>query len=139
MKEVHPDLQNFFTLYIEGKNQWKPNDQLKYIGITYHDTLQERDMLSIFQGNDITTKPIGIGLERIVTKAGPNEWAGLKVGDIISVNDYRNSFEPEGQKLKEGEIAKLRVKRNKEVIELEIKVKYGMKNQRNVLKWMNKK
>jgi len=140
-KEVHPDLQQFFSTYIEEKNQWKPNDQLNYIGISYHETLQESGMLSPLneKDNDIKIKPIGIGLERMVVKVGPNEWAGLKPGDIVNVNDYREAFEPIGQKRKEGEIAKLKVTRNKESITLDIKVKYGMSERKNVLKWMGKK
>ena len=141
VKEVHPDLQQFFSTYIEGKNQWKPNDQLNYIGISYHETLQESGMLSplIEKDNDITLKAIGIGLERLVVKVGPNEWAGLKPGDIVNVNDYRDAFEPNGQKRKEGEIVKLKVTRNKELITLDIKVKYGMRERKNVLKWMESK
>ena len=141
VKEVHPDLQNFFTLYVEGKNQWKPNDQLNYIGITYHDSLQESVLLSPFnpKDNDITLKAIGIGLEQLVVETGPNEWAGLKKGDIINLNDYRSAIEPNGQKLKEGEIAKLKVKRNNEVIILDVVVKYGMKEKKHVLRWMKNK
>ena len=141
VKEVHPDLQQFFSTYIEGKNQWKPNDQLNYIGISYHETLQESGMLSplIEKDNDITLKAIGIGLERLVVKVGPNEWAGLKPGDIVNVNDYRDAFEPNGQKRNEGEIAKLKVTRNKELITLDIKVKYGIRERKNVLKWMESK
>jgi predicted metalloprotease with PDZ domain len=141
VKEVHPDLQQFFSTYIEGKNQWKPNDQLNYIGISYHETLQESGMLSplIEKDNDITLKAIGIGMEQLVVKTGPNEWAGLKQGDIVNVNDYREAFEPNGQKRQEGEIVKLKVTRNKELITLDIKVKYGKKERKNVLKWMETK
>jgi predicted metalloprotease with PDZ domain len=142
VNEVHPDLQNFFTLYVEGKNQWKPNDQLNYLGIKYHDTLQEPGMLSPFnkKDNDITMKTNGLlGLEGQVVKTGPNEWAGLKAGDIINLNDYRKAVEPNGQKLKEGEIAKLKVKRNNEFITLDLVVKYGLKEKKNVLRWEEKK
>jgi predicted metalloprotease with PDZ domain len=142
VNEVHPDLQNFFTLYVEGKNQWKPNDQLNYLGIKYHDTLQEPGMLSPFnkKDNDITMKTNGLlGLEGQVVKTGPNEWAGLKAGDIINLNDYRKAVEPNGQKLKEGEIAKLKVKRNNEFITLDVVVKYGLKEKKNVLRWEEKK
>ena len=141
VKEVHPDLQQFFSTYIEGKNQWKPNDQLNYIGISYHETLQESGMLSplIEKDNDITLKAIGIGMEQLVVKTGPNEWAGLKQEDIVNVNDYREAFEPNGQKRQEGEIVKLKVTRNKELITLDIKVKYGKKERKNVLKWMETK
>jgi predicted metalloprotease with PDZ domain len=142
VNEVHPDLQNFFTLYVEGKNQWKPNDQLNYLGIKYHDTLQEPGMLSPFnkKDNDITMKTNGLlGLEGQVVKTGPNEWAGLKAEDIINLNDYRKAVEPNGQKLKEGEIAKLKVKRNNEFITLDVVVKYGLKEKKNVLRWEEKK
>jgi predicted metalloprotease with PDZ domain len=142
VNEVHPDLQNFFTLYVEGKNQWKPNDQLNYLGIKSHDTFQESSMLSPFneKDNDITMKTNGLlGLEGQVVKTGSNEWAGLKAGDIINLNDYRNSVEPNGQKLKEGEIAKLKVRRNNEFITLDVVVKYGLKEKKNVLRWEEKK
>ena len=142
VKEVHPDLQQFFSNYIEGKNQWKPNDQLNYVGISYYDSLQESVLLSPFNAkdNDITLKAIGgIGLEQLVVETGPNEWAGLKKGDIINLNDYRSAIEPNGQKLKEGEIAKLKVKRNNEVIILDVFVKYGMKEMKHVLRWMKNK
>ncbi len=89
--------------------------------------------------NDITLKAIGIGMEQLVVNIGPNEWAGLKPGDIVNVNDYREAFEPNGQKRKEGEIAQLKVTRNKEQITLDIKVKYGMSERKNVLKWMENK
>jgi hypothetical protein len=92
----------------------------------------------IEKDNDVKFKAIGIGLERLVVKVGPNEWAGLKPGDIINVNDYREAFEPNGQKRKEGEIAKLKVTRNKELITLDIKVKYGMRETKNTLRWMEK-
>jgi hypothetical protein len=92
----------------------------------------------IEKDNDITLKAIGIGLEQLVVKTGPNEWAGLKPGDIVNVNDYREAFEPNGEKLKESEIAKLKVKRSKEFITLDISVRYGMRERKNVLKWMDK-
>jgi predicted metalloprotease with PDZ domain len=138
VNEVHPDLQNFFTQYVEGKNQWKPNDQLNYVGITYHDSLQEQNMLSIFTDNDVKHKANGIGIEQVITNVGPNEWAGLKVGDIINISDYREAFEPNGVKLKEGELAKLRVKRGKEFVTLDIKAKYGLKTVKHALRWTGK-
>lgn len=137
VKEVHPDLQRFFDLYIEGKNQWKPNDQLNYIGIVYHDTLKENALLNPLSktDNDIEVRAIGVGLEQMVMKTGPSEWAGFKPGDVINVNDYREAFRPNNQDLKEGETAKLKVKRDKKTITLEIKVRYGLKTKTNALRW----
>jgi predicted metalloprotease with PDZ domain len=141
VKEVHPDLQLFFNNYIEGKNQWKPNDQLNYLGIGYYEVFKETAQLIPIDesDNDIKTKTIGIGLERMIVKSGPKEWAGFKPGDIVNVSDYRDAFEPNNQKLKEGEIAKLKVKRNNEYITLNIKVRYGLKEKKNVLRWTENK
>jgi hypothetical protein len=89
--------------------------------------------------NDIKTKSLGmIGLERTILKTGPKEWAGLKEGDIVSIVDYQAAFEPIGQKPKEGEIVKLKVKRNKEFIALDVVVKYGLKEKKNVLRAIEK-
>lgn len=141
VKEVHLDLQLFFNNYIEGKNQWKPNDQLNYLGIGYYEVFKETAQLIPIDesDNDIKTKTIGIGLERMIVKSGPKEWAGFKPGDIVNVSDYRDAFEPNNQKLKEGEIAKLKVKRNNEYITLNIKVRYGLKEKKNVLRWTENK
>jgi predicted metalloprotease with PDZ domain len=141
VKEVHPDLQQFFSAYIEGKNQWKPNDQLNYVSIIYYEVLKETSQLNPISksDNDIKAKTIGIGLERMIVKTGPKEWAGLKPGDIVNVSDYREAFEPASKKLKEGEIVKLRVKRNNEYITLNVNVKYGLKEKKNVLRWKENK
>lgn len=135
--EVHPDLKNFFDTYIEGRNQWEPNKQLDYIGIVYHDSLTEKGMLSpIAKGeNDVVTKPVGIGLEVMIVKTGPNEWAGLQAGDVVSVDDYRNAFRKDNKDAPEGAVVKLRVKRKEQDITLDIKVKYGDKKRKNALRW----
>lgn len=139
VKEVHPDLQTFFDAYISGKNQWQPNNQLNYVGIVYHESLTEQAMLVAVNetDNDIKIKTIGIGLELEVVKVGEKEWAGLKPGDVINVNDYVSAFEPNGQKLKEGEIAKLKIKRKKQTTVLDVPVKYGAKEKKNALRWIN--
>ena len=64
-----------------------------------------------------------------------------KFGAILSTNifGFNDDFEPNGQKLKEGEIAKLKVKRNNEFITLDVVVKYGMKEKKHVLRWMKNK
>jgi methionine aminopeptidase len=102
----------------------------------YYDSLEENSLLSVIEDNDIVAKPIGIGVEQVVAKVGPNEWAGLKVGDIINISDYREAFEPNNRKLQEGDIVKLRLKRDKEFVILDIKVKYGLKKKRHLLRWM---
>ncbi len=140
VKEVHPDLAQFFTLYIEGKTQIKPNDQLNYFGIAYHQSLSEMSVLNPLNkvDNDIQVSSVGLGFTVKVSKVGPKEWAGLKPGDIIEVADYRNIFDKPGQLPKEGTVVQLRVKRKEEYIALPITVRYGSKQKANVLRWMKK-
>ncbi len=140
VKEVHPDLAQFFALYIEGKTQLKPNDQLNYIGITYHESLSEMSVLNPLnkEDNDVKINRIGLGFTVEVSKVGKNEWAGLKPGDIVEMADYQNVFSKPGQLPKEGRIVQLRVKRKGEYISLPITVRYGLKQKTNVLRWMKK-
>lgn len=135
--EVHPDLQLFFDRYIEGRNQWQPDEYLKYIGIAYHDTLVENSFLNPLDSkdNDIKVKKLGIGLEQKVSKTGPREWAGLKKGDIVNAYDYRNAFKPDKKNIKAGETAKLRVKRNNRYVTLNIEARYGPKQMIHALRW----
>jgi hypothetical protein len=63
----------------------------------------------------------------------------LSADPIVNLNDYKIGFEPNGQKLKEGEIAKLKIKRNNEFINLDVVVKYGLKERKHVLQWEEKK
>lgn len=135
---VHPDLRTFFSTYIEGKNQWDPNKQLNYIGISYHDTLTARGMLAPLKKgeNDIEFKNPGIGLERVVVKTGSAEWAGFKPGDVINMEDYTNAFGSTVEH-KDGEIVPLKIKRNKADMVLKIPVKYGIKTKKNTLQWSN--
>lgn len=134
---VHPDLKQFFDNYIEGKQQWRPNDQLQYVGVQYFDTLTEKTVLSPIKekDNDVVFKTTMSGIARTVVKIGPNEWAGLKVGDEITINDYRETFEKTKNDLKEGDKTKLRIKRDNKMIDIEVPIKNGETKRYNCLRW----
>ncbi|MFN6039101.1 MAG: hypothetical protein ACK452_11590 [Bacteroidota bacterium] len=133
---INPEMRNFFSTYIEGKNQWKPNDQLGSMGIIYYDSLLVNAALSpLIEGeNDVKFKRINGGLVSKVEAVGSSEWAGLKIGDLIEYADYKNVFTND---LKDGEIIKLPVKRNGEKINLEVKIRFGPKIKRHILTMTN--
>ena len=81
VNEVHPDLQNFFTLYVEGKNQWKPNDQLNYLGIKHHDTFQESSMLSPFNEKDNDITILGTDIKLAICNQGTCPNMALRIED----------------------------------------------------------
>jgi hypothetical protein len=57
----------------------------------------------------------------------------------LDASDSIMNAQPQGGvKLKEGELAKLRVKRGKEFVTLDIKAKYGLKTVKHALRWTGK-
>lgn len=134
--EVHPDLKNFFSLYIEGKNQWKPNDQLSGMNLVFHDSLSEKSLLIpvVPSDNDVKVANSSTGLSTTVTKVGPNEWAGLKPGDVVDLLYLRDAVKVNGEYVKEGSEYKIKIKRNKQEMLLPVIAKYGMKKRKNVIR-----
>lgn len=130
---VHPDLRPFFTTYIEGKNQWKPNDQLGGMNVVYYDTLIEKGALSPLSPNenDVKIKMVNGGLIIKIESTGAAEWAGLQAGDMVEFTEYRKVFT---DKITEGSTVKLPIYRKGKKSELDIKVKFGPKKKAHVLR-----
>lgn len=135
--EVDPALKSFFDRYIEGKNQWQPNDQLTGMNIVYYDSLQEKGVLSPVSENenDIKTALISGGLKMVITKVGPAEWAGLQKGDEIDLIAFRDAYKKNGKNPDEGSVVEIEIKRKGKIIKHPVTVKYGLKTYRHVLKW----
>jgi len=133
-KEVDPALRHFFATYIEGRNPWQPNDQLKGMHLVYYEQLVDRGPLSPIdpEQNDIKRQITGLQLR--IKEAGKNEWAGLQKGDVINYADYQRAY---ASNAAEGTVIKLPVQRNGKPIELSIPVKYGEMKQLHVLRKVN--
>lgn len=126
--EVHPDLQQFFTTYIEGKNNWDLANGLKTIGIDYqkvYKAIEPKDPGSK-KDNDVGygAAMIIIGGQKVL-KVGKKEWAGIQVGDKIIGSSYTKAFKnADGTWVKEGETVNYVVKRNGKDVNLPVKVSY---------------
>lgn len=132
--EVHPDLQQFFDKYIEGKNEWNLQRGFETVGITYEKSREvslPKDPASK-KDNDIklTASMIqigGEGSEKEIAKVGKKEWAGLMAGDKVKASTaYKQAFiDPAGNYLPEGTKTDYPVIRKGEEIKLPLTVSYG--------------
>ncbi len=84
-----PGLRAFFAKHVEGREPLPYTDALKLVGLEYQSKGSEVKALNPLESgkNDLKVKVENLGMSRIVKKVGPNEWAGLKVGDEVSMQD----------------------------------------------------
>ncbi|MFM6998545.1 MAG: hypothetical protein ACKOX0_04885 [Bacteroidota bacterium] len=84
-----PGLRTFFAKHVEGREPLPYTDALKLVGLEYQAKGSEVKALNPLESgkNDLKVKVENLGMSRIVKKVGPNEWAGLKVGDEVSMQD----------------------------------------------------
>jgi len=84
-----PGLRAFFAKHVEGREPLPYTDALKLVGLEYQAKGSEVKALNPLESgkNDLKVKVENLGMSRIVKKIGPNEWAGLKVGDEVSMQD----------------------------------------------------
>jgi len=84
-----PGLRAFFAKHVEGREPLPYTDALKLVGLEYQAKGSEVKALNPLESgkNDLKVKVENLGMSRIVKKVGPNEWAGLKVGDEVSMQD----------------------------------------------------
>ncbi len=127
--EVHPDLQQFFNTYIQGRSEWDLKKGFETIGIEYEKNkvvLEPKDPASKKE-NDIalTGSIIQIGDEKTITKVGKKEWAGLNVKDKIQAGAYQKAFkDAKGNYLPEGETAQYPIIRDGKEALIPVKVSY---------------
>ncbi|MFM8565575.1 MAG: hypothetical protein ACKOBQ_05445 [Bacteroidota bacterium] len=84
-----PGLRAFFAKHVEGREPLPYTDALKLVGLEYQAKGSEVKALNPLElgKNDIKVKLANLGMSRIVKKVGPEEWAGLKVGDEVAMQD----------------------------------------------------
>ncbi|HRJ37061.1 MAG TPA: hypothetical protein PK610_13780, partial [Flavobacteriales bacterium] len=139
--EVHPDLKNYFTLYVEGKNQWKPNDQLIGMKVVYYDTLRENSLLNPLSpyDNEIRTSDSKGGLEKTITQVGSGEFVGFRPGDKVDVLEFLKALKkPNGDPVDPDQEVIVTVIRDNQPKKLMFKARYGMKTKVHVLKWIQR-
>ncbi|MFZ9189518.1 MAG: hypothetical protein ACO204_00255 [Schleiferiaceae bacterium] len=84
-----PGLREFFAKHVEGREPLPYADALKLVGLAYAAEGSEVKALNPLESgkNDLKVKAGNLGMTRVVKKVGPSEWAGLRVGDEVSMMD----------------------------------------------------
>ncbi len=84
-----PGLRAFFARHVEGREPLPYADALKLVGLEYRAQGSEVKALNPLEAgkNDLKVKASNLGMNRVVKKVGPNEWAGLKAGDEVAMKD----------------------------------------------------
>jgi predicted metalloprotease with PDZ domain len=84
-----PGLREFFTKHVEGREALPYAEALKLVGLEYQAKGSEVKAMNPLDAgkNDLKVKAGNLGMSRVVQKVGPNEWAGLQVGDEVAMQD----------------------------------------------------
>jgi hypothetical protein len=84
-----PGLREFFARHVEGREPLPYAEALKLVGLDYAAEGSEVKTLNPVETgkNDLKVSVENMGMTRVVKKVGPNEWAGLKVGDEVSMTE----------------------------------------------------
>jgi len=84
-----PGLREFFARHVEGREPLPYAEALKLVGLDYAAEGSEVKTLNPVEAgkNDLKVSVENMGMTRVVKKVGPNEWAGLKVGDEVSMTE----------------------------------------------------
>ncbi|PHX83474.1 MAG: hypothetical protein CK537_05595, partial [Flavobacteriales bacterium] len=84
-----PGLREFFAKHVEGREPLPYSEALKLVGLEYSAQGSEIKAINPLDAgkNDLKVKVTNLGMTRVVKKVGPEEWAGLQLGDEVAMQD----------------------------------------------------
>jgi predicted metalloprotease with PDZ domain len=84
-----PGLREFFAKHVEGREPLPYAEALMLVGLEYSAEGSEIKAVNPLDAgkNDLKIKISNLGMTRVVKKVGPEEWAGLQVGDEVAMQD----------------------------------------------------
>ena len=84
-----PGLREFFAKHVEGREPLPYSEALKLVGLEYSAEGSEIKAINPLDAgkNDLKVKVTNLGMTRMVKKVGPEEWAGLQLGDEVAMQD----------------------------------------------------
>jgi predicted metalloprotease with PDZ domain len=98
VEQVHPDLQDFFDRYVEGREPLPVSEYLAKVGVLYDESYVGPMPMDPLRDFDVKRKAINVGGKSTVKKVGENNPVGFETGD--RVGPYKLSsidgFVPEG-------------------------------------------
>ena len=84
-----PGLREFFAKHVEGREPLPYSEALMLVGLEYSAEGSEIKAINPLDAgkNDLKVKVTNLFMTRMVKKVGPEEWAGLQVGDEVAMQD----------------------------------------------------
>lgn len=130
---VHPDLKQFFTKYVEGKQPLPIEQYFKVIGIEYAKKKDAMIPYHFFSSDQLGVQPDKYIVNGKVKIKGavPNNVFGLKKNDIVDYKELQEVYQNEdGTNVAEGTKITIHVERNGEIIPLTFPAQFreGWKN-----------
>jgi len=115
-----PGLREFFAKHVEGREPLPYAEALMLVGLEYSAQGSEIKATNPLDAdkNDLKVKISNLGMTRVVKKVGPEEWAGLQVGDEVAMQDLVAARDAASES-----IMKLPVTRGGNRVVLEVPVK----------------
>lgn len=136
--EVHPDLRDFFTKYVEGREDIPYDEILAHVGVEYLHAVTESAPQHPIEENDLKkSSGIVMGHWRPIKKVGRHERLGFEAGDLYERGIYFDHYmDEQGQWVPEGTVVEFEIKRDGEFVTLRDTVKYIDKEQEYRLRIM---
>ncbi len=131
---VHPDLRDFFTRYMEGREALPYTESFQHVGVNY-----TADTTGLFPRNPIKDNKLkqnmfGAGNLIRLKKVGHKDWVGFAKGDQIDRRIYRKYYFDEfGDPLPEGTPVEFSVVRDSMDVVLHDTITYIEKERKHLL------
>ena len=117
--KVHPDLRDFFTKYIEGREALPYAEILEHVGVKYETDIVDSLPRHPIKDNGGKYSNIAIGGKRSIKKVSKKNEIGFKVGDKVDRNLYLDTyFDDFGNPLPAGMQVRFEVERDSLAITL---------------------
>jgi predicted metalloprotease with PDZ domain len=136
VKLVHPDLQVFFDKYVSGTAPLDIEGGFKIVGINFKKTQKGKFPIDLLSAENGVTANMNIVVNNSVNikAATKDNKAGIMKGDKVNRDAVVNCFKnANGEFVKEGEIIKLDVIRNKKTVTLSFPAEFKEGEIKNVL------
>ena len=124
-QKVHPELRDFFTRYVEGKEALPYTEVLAQVGVEYLAEARLDLPRDPIKDNDVKISKMGISKKTSIKKVGRKERIGLKQGDKYGHRLYRDNYlDDYGDPWPEGLVIEIPIERDGAEISLPDTIRY---------------
>ncbi len=139
-EKVHPDLRNFFSKHIEGREALPYDQILSHVGVKYEHDIEANIPQHPLKGGGVKTAGFSLGSHHTIKKVKKSSAIDFKAGDKVDHQIYLDTyFDDFGSPLPEGMVVSFPVERDGQEVNLNDTIKYNtgtLKHSLTILKEM---